>query len=349
MGWLNTLFDAGILAAQVSSMNKLETMKKQGAQAAALQAILAEIRRQIFNYKQEAEEILSMADQDPKLAAGALRILEQRLKASGITPDLFIDLSDKDYAASTIRLIRDNGNRLIAQLSPDEQTEVATVTAAAIRLPDYDYYTAHYADMQRYRAAEPLARKHHSGRGCLYAAIVIGCAWIGMGLCAFTGLAGGNTSSSGVFSGMGTGLMIGLAVGIGLIWYLSRGAQAAANAKKIVDEVKAKVDVEEFDALDKEFGGDYQRVVALLHQAQTVVHAFFGNDDTPGGAPLAMLSAANVTEARPAQAAATPPPTAAAPAVQSTAVRTTVYCHKCGTPNTVGNKFCLKCGQALIQ
>jgi hypothetical protein len=348
MGWLNTLLDAGILAAQVSSMSKLETLKKQGAQAAALQVVLAEIRRQIFNYKQEAEDILSMADQNPKLAAAALRILDQRLKASGITPDLFIDLSDKDYAASTIRLIRDSSNRLMAQLPPDEQAEVATVTAAAIRLPDYDYYTAHYADMQRYRAAVPLARKHHSGRGCLYAAIVIGCAWVGMGLCAFTSLAGRNTSSSGVFSGMGTGLIIGLAVGIGLIWYLSRGAQAAADAKKIVDQVSATVDVEEFDRLDKEFGGDYQRVVMLQQQAQTVVNAFFGREDMPGGAPLARLSAANVTDAEPAQAAATPP-TAAAPAVQSSAARTTVYCHKCGTANTVGNKFCLKCGQPLIQ
>jgi hypothetical protein len=201
--------------------------------------------------------------------------------------------------------------------------------------------------MQRYRAAELLARKYRGGRGCLYTVIMIGAVWVSMGLCIFSRLFTGNTASGGIFSGMSTGLIIGLAVGIGLIWYLSRGNQAAASAKKTVDEVKTKVDIEEFNALDKEFGGDHQRVVMLQRQAEATVNAFFGYEDTPS-APPALLSVPNVIDAAQSPATPTPPSVVAVPAAQASAARTTIYCTKCGVANAVGSKFCMKCGQTLI-
>ena len=59
--------------------------------------------------------------------------------------------------------------------------------------------------------------------------------------------------------------------------------------------------------------------------------------------PRTMAPAASAALPRPAESSQAP-----AGATPSTAGRTTIYCAKCGTPNTVGGKFCMKCGQALV-
>ena len=96
MGWLDNLLDVAGIGLGIAQLNQLNELKQQGASKTLVQAVLNDLRQQIFNYKQAAENILETEKKNPRAAAGAMCILKMRLQDSGITPNLFLDLNDKD-------------------------------------------------------------------------------------------------------------------------------------------------------------------------------------------------------------------------------------------------------------
>src|SRR5262249_24889668 len=127
MGWLDIAFDAAMLSTQISQRNKLQQLQAQHAEAAMIQAVVQVLRQEIFKFKQTGEEIVAVATTYPKQAAGALEILCQRFQQAGLVPDLFPELGDKEYVATTTRYLRDQRQRLFMQLAPADQLEVKNV------------------------------------------------------------------------------------------------------------------------------------------------------------------------------------------------------------------------------
>ena len=123
MGWLDIAFDAAMLSTQISQRNKLQQLQQQHAEAAVIQAVVLALRQEIFKFKQTAEEIVALAATYPKQAAGALEILQRRFQQAGLTPDLFPELGDKEYVAATTRYLREQCQRLLAQLPPADRLE----------------------------------------------------------------------------------------------------------------------------------------------------------------------------------------------------------------------------------
>lgn len=105
----------GNAAISAGNAAKLEEMRRQGATTEAMLAITAVFRDQIFRYKQTAEAILASEAKSPKVAAASMKFLQVDLDQSSIKPELFLDLSDKEYCANTTRLIRDNSVRMFGQ------------------------------------------------------------------------------------------------------------------------------------------------------------------------------------------------------------------------------------------
>ena len=132
MGWLDIAFDAAMLGTQISQRNKLQQLQQQHADVAAIQAVVLVLRREIFKFKQTGEEIVALAVTYPKQAAGALELLYQRFQQAGLIPDLFPELGDKEYVATATRYLRDQRERLFAQLAPADQLEVKNVASAAM-------------------------------------------------------------------------------------------------------------------------------------------------------------------------------------------------------------------------
>src|SRR5688572_3332055 len=100
MSWIKMVLDVASLGVEIANTQKLEQLRRQGIVNTFTQNVIRELRDQIFNYKQMAESILTTEATSPKQASGAIKILEARFNTSGITPDLFSELSDKDYVAS---------------------------------------------------------------------------------------------------------------------------------------------------------------------------------------------------------------------------------------------------------
>lgn len=276
MGWFNTMLNVATAASSAYSATQLHSLRQQHAEAAAIQAILAHLRNQVFQLKQMAESALSLEAESPKVAAGALSVVEMHLQNSGITPDLFPDLADKEYAAQTVRLVANNMHRLTAQLTSAERTEVQKLVAVARRLPDYNYYLEHYSDGRRLAEASEIVARYAGRNGCLarmalFTYILFGLPLLGW---MFGGIGGSGFSSAGFWFGIILG-------GAGLVlWLRAMHGWEYSKAKKVVDELAKKIDVDRFKALDQELG-DAERARQLQTHAQAVVDAFFENRPLP--------------------------------------------------------------------
>jgi len=282
MGWLDIAFDAAILGTQISQRNKLQQLQVQHAEAGMIQAVVLVLRQEIFKFKQTGEEIVAVAVTYPKQAAGALEILYQRFQQAGLTPDLFPELGDKEYVAATTRYLRTHHDRLLAQLTPADQLEVKNVVNAAIRLPRYNAYVGHYDNVMRYRAAIDL---HGSlkGRnnGCL---LVIGACIIGFIVLSLFSAGGAQLSGAmDVESVLSTGCL-GMVVAIGVAglfgqWYRRSFARAPEfnQARKVIDELKGQINLEEFAALEKELGTEYEVVHNQQQATQKILNQFFAD------------------------------------------------------------------------
>ncbi len=270
MGWLDLVLGAASASASMYNASQLETLRKQGAEGALIQAIIQYLREQIFEFKQMTEEAVAIEAQSAKIAGGAISVVELRLLSSGITPDLFQELGDKEYAKNTVRLIGENKRRLLGMLSADEQNEVGRVAAAAARLPDYNYYVSNFDVGRRLMEATSAIAKYETRNGCMFnTALSLGYTFVGL-------------PAAIILFGSSIDWNIGVVVGVGvwlagfvaiIIWQHAGEYKAA---KKTMEEIKDKVNLPRFMALDKELGGK-DHAQQLQQTAQALVMPFFGD------------------------------------------------------------------------
>lgn len=276
MKWSEVL-DIGLGVANVamnaSNASKLEQLQMQGAVAALVQAVIKELRNQIFNYKQTAESILSTESESVSRTACAMKILELRLIDSGITPDLFEELNDKEYALKTIRFIEDNSDRLLNQLTEDKKMEVINVASTTNQIQDYDFYVQNYRTGRKLQKASAIVDTYKDRQGCLVL--------IGIGLYIYPGIAlpallsiglGGKSEIGQIIVGA-----IGFALwGFGLVKILEwKNGRKYKEAKKFVEQ-NPNFNLDHFNTLDKKFG-NIEEVKILLEKAQQIAYNFFGD------------------------------------------------------------------------
>jgi len=360
MGWLDTILSVATAGASIYSASQLQSMRAQGAQAEMIQALLAHLREEIFRLKQAAEAALALEAQSAKRAAGAISLVAAQLQETGITPELFSELGDKEYAAQTIRLIRDNQRRLLALLSPGEQGEVSRMMAAAERLPDYSYYLDNYNDGQRLLEAERIDARYSGRNGGLVRtglALVIIMAAVAAMAALLTPGTGVGTSGGG--SGTLPLLLVAGGVAVAGLVLLGRWQHAKEykQAKKDMAELKDAIDRPRFVALDNKFSGQ-ARAQELQTGDRALIAAFFGDASSqpaliqvqpgmptqPGvGATASAIrtpttSTSTVGSEPPRQPAVAPP----------AATGEVNFCPDCGAKQPRADaRFCLKCGASL--
>lgn len=133
------------------------------------------------------------------------------------------------------------------------------------------------------------------------------------------------------------------------------------QAKKIVDELKDKIDLPRFMAPDSELAGT-ARAQQLQQEAQSFLAAFFGEPSIQAARPTAPGSHQIDQPAAPVDLPqrATPPQMDSTLLETSSAVadvasagatpdtRRSNLCSDCGRPLTPGSRFCMHCGARVL-
>jgi hypothetical protein len=349
MGWLDTVLDVAGLAMDVANYNKLNQLKQQQGQTAQytqyIEALLREMRNEVFRFHQAAEEILAREDDSPRVAAAAIALLEIRLQASPLSPDLFIELGDKNYVASTFRQIHESKRRLFNQLSHEEQAEVNQIAAKSIAMEDADYYIDHYHSAQQLREAQmtvtELAGRNSglakNGLGCGYALVAF----------IFVGLA--------FIASPGLGIFIMLAVLAGAIFLATWLGSGRYNAAvKTVSQLESSIDLERMNQLDSKYQGDLEKSRRDQAKLEQEIKAFM------------VIRPTDARQTLPAQTLpALPPPTdtprpaeaelEAPQAIRlvedrpSQPVMSYMDCPHCGSPLPEWAKRCGNCGEIIVR
>lgn len=266
MGWGDVIsigLGLGNMAINSSNASKLNQMKLQQAGEALYHEFITFMRNGLFNLKQAAESVLASEEESPLKAAGAMRILEYQLAASGITPDMFSELPDKEYAAATFKLINGNSNRMYAGLDKDEQPQVDQLVEHLQRLADLQYYLEHTENASRLRATKTVSNvgSPPQNKGCL----------IAIGLFVLGGLLVLVSAELSMFA-MGAAWLVGFLALIGLI-----GKRRESNAnQKTIKELESGIDWPRFQILEQQFTTP-DEARKRQQESEQYVENFFGD------------------------------------------------------------------------
>ena len=274
MGWINTLLDVTNVAIGVSNYTQLQQLKQQGQNAAAIQALLAAMRDEIFKFRQAAKDVLDHEYVSPLVPAVAMRMLEIRLEASPITPDLFADLNDKEYVAETYRFIHKGTTHFMNELPSSETTQVNTAAEKSLELADYTFYVKNYQEGRKLREATKTFKELNKrtttssqskawGMGCLaYLAIIV----IVFGL-----FVDSNPEL--------TTPMVVLASFAFIVWIFAwKGTGRLNEAKYIIEQYGDQIDLDRYNKLDRRFMGDFNHAKTLQHETKQWLDRFFSGD-----------------------------------------------------------------------
>lgn len=239
----------------------------------------SELRTLVFKINQLAQDSLNMENTNLQLAAGTMALLDAHVRRYPSLPDAFTELADKDYAATTVRLIQTNSARMKARLSVADQAALEKSVSIAARLPDYAYYVDNYEKVKRYRQLLPEYQRRTAATDNQNKTLAVGGLALGGGLLLFgpivclgvVGLGGYLLFEHGVVGA----LIIGLAF-LGFVALVVLFRQQHAKARDIESQVcgiTAQVDVARFAELEREFGADLARVTQLRQIAETELNA----------------------------------------------------------------------------
>lgn len=347
MSWLNTILDVTSVAINIANSQKLEELKLQGATAQVVQAVLNMLRDQVFGFRQAAEDILASNTASPKVAAGAMKILEARVEASQISPEMFPTLSDKDYVATTYRFIRTEGQRLLGQLTTEDQQDVYQAVESARAHEGVSYYLGQYDTARQLIAAQQTVGEL-AGRNSTAARFGLG---FGAVLLAF--LAAGAAVGGG-----DAGILLFILAG-GLLFGLSRFLRAKEyqSARKTVDELDDKVDLDEWNKLQRVYNDDRQRAKQDQSYHKSVLDNFMADLPLPASLPISAV-APMVERVDPDSLAVIDEPVAQNPVQElpeeqevmmaSPQPAVLTYCWNCGGKLPEGAVFCPACGKGKM-
>jgi uncharacterized membrane protein len=111
-------------------------------------ALVRAIRDQVFHFRQTAEALVAKVDRSPRLCAGVLLLIEQRLRYAQVSYELFDEIADKEFVVETQRYISTHTSRLLQAIAPFELTEVLDMVYAYEQIDDLKYFIEHIDTVQ---------------------------------------------------------------------------------------------------------------------------------------------------------------------------------------------------------
>ena len=154
MGWLNLVVGAANVAMNASQLQKMNEFGQIQQVGAVIEIVRNQMRDYIFRINQAKEDLLPYLEHHPVAVATGLRYLELELQSSGLKPESFSELSDKEYFATTQRSIQHDFLK-VYELVPEQQKDTIEITVEAmITIDDLAYLVNNYSQVTALQNAQ---------------------------------------------------------------------------------------------------------------------------------------------------------------------------------------------------
>lgn len=98
----------------IKTARDVRVLRDANATPEEVLALVRAIRDQVFHFRQTAEALVAKVDRSPRLCAGVLLLIEQRLRYAQVSYELFDEIADKEFVVETQRYISTHTSRLLS-------------------------------------------------------------------------------------------------------------------------------------------------------------------------------------------------------------------------------------------
>jgi hypothetical protein len=127
----------------VASALQVRALRDANASADVITAALKRVRDEVFTYRHTAEALVAKVDRSPRLCAGVLALLANRMAYSRVDYDLFDEIVDKDFVAQATHYINAQMATVLGILPEYEIVEVFEMVHAYESIDDANFYLTH--------------------------------------------------------------------------------------------------------------------------------------------------------------------------------------------------------------
>ena len=153
----------------VASALHVRALRDSDASAEVIATALKRVRDEVFTYRHTAEALVAKVDRSPRLCAGVLVLLANRMAHSRVDYDLFDEIVDKEFMAQASTYISAQMAKVIGILPEYEIVEVFEMVHAYESIDDANFYLTHCETIAQ---LDPLqAAAHTIAQKSIYLAI----------------------------------------------------------------------------------------------------------------------------------------------------------------------------------
>ncbi|RLT31576.1 MAG: hypothetical protein DWI54_04200 [Chloroflexi bacterium] len=127
----------------VATALQVRALRDSNASAEKTAAVLKRVRDEVFTYRHTAEALVAKVDRSPRLCAGVLALLANRVAYSRVDYDLFDEIVDKEFMAQASTYISAQMAKVIGILPEYEIVEVFEMVHAYESIDDANFYLTH--------------------------------------------------------------------------------------------------------------------------------------------------------------------------------------------------------------
>ncbi|MFM2308556.1 MAG: hypothetical protein RLY87_676 [Chloroflexota bacterium] len=128
---------------KITTALQVRALRDAAAPDADQKALIKSLRDQVFNYRHTAEALVAKVDRSPRLCAGVLVLIAQRMAYSRVHYDLFDEIVDKEFMAQAMDYITTQMAKVVGVLPEYEIVEVFEMATAYEQIDDLQYFIEH--------------------------------------------------------------------------------------------------------------------------------------------------------------------------------------------------------------
>lgn len=271
LDWINFGLNVATVSATMSNAAQLDQLRREGATAAAIQAILTELRNLVFDSREKLKIIEPLMESDPLPVFAMARTVEWRFSTLGIVPALFPEFRDKEYVQETLDQLERIEKGTYGRMTPEQRQQAEDTALALHEMPLLDKAVASATAREAFKATDSewsslASRKTLFTLGGIVA-LIAACP-----MCALAGLDSSLTS-------IGPTLGLVLAGGGVVLFFIGR----SSSRMKELDQQRASLKAEYADAdtqklIEEHFGKqNSQGYQAVRDQRQALIQNTFSS------------------------------------------------------------------------